>query len=70
MKRGEIWSVAGGAVYAGKLRPAVIVQMTASTRTIDRRAPFQIRRRHHQALRGAPRAEWTVCAGAGMRWTS
>lgn len=26
MKRGEIWTVAGGKDYAGKLRPAVIVQ--------------------------------------------
>jgi len=26
VKRGEIWSVAGGAPYAGKPRPAVIVQ--------------------------------------------
>jgi mRNA interferase MazF len=26
MKRGEIWTVAGGADYAGKPRPAVIVQ--------------------------------------------
>jgi len=26
MKRGEIWTVAGGAAYAGKSRPAVIVQ--------------------------------------------
>ena len=26
MKRGEIWTVAGGAAYAGKPRPAVIVQ--------------------------------------------
>lgn len=26
MKRGEIWTVAGGAGYAGKPRPAVIVQ--------------------------------------------
>ena len=26
MKRGEIWTVAGGPVYAGKPRPAVIVQ--------------------------------------------
>jgi mRNA interferase MazF len=26
MKRGEIWTVAGGGVYAGKPRPAVIVQ--------------------------------------------
>lgn len=26
MKRGEIWTVAGGAPYAGKPRPAVIVQ--------------------------------------------
>ena len=26
MKRGEIWTVAGAAVYAGKPRPAVIVQ--------------------------------------------
>ena len=26
MKRGEIWTVAGGGAYAGKPRPAVIVQ--------------------------------------------
>lgn len=26
MRRGEIWTVSGGAVYAGKPRPAVIVQ--------------------------------------------
>jgi mRNA interferase MazF len=26
MKRGEVWTVAGGAAYAGKTRPAVIVQ--------------------------------------------
>jgi mRNA interferase MazF len=26
MKRGEIWTVAGGSAYAGKPRPAVIVQ--------------------------------------------
>ena len=26
MKRGEVWSVAGGADYAGKPRPAVILQ--------------------------------------------
>jgi len=26
MKRGEVWTVAGGAQYAGKPRPAVIVQ--------------------------------------------
>lgn len=26
MKRGEIWTIAGGADYAGKPRPAVIVQ--------------------------------------------
>ena len=26
MKRGEVWTVAGGAAYAGQLRPAVIVQ--------------------------------------------
>ena len=26
MKRGEIWTVAGGAAYVGKPRPAVIVQ--------------------------------------------
>jgi mRNA interferase MazF len=26
MKRGEIWTVAGGATYAGKPRPAVILQ--------------------------------------------
>lgn len=26
MKRGEVWTVAGGADYAGKPRPAVIIQ--------------------------------------------
>ena len=26
MKRGDVWTVSGGASYAGKLRPAVIVQ--------------------------------------------
>ena len=26
MKRGEIWTIAGGKDYAGKLRPAVIIQ--------------------------------------------
>ena len=26
VKRGEVWTVAGGAAYAGKPRPAVIVQ--------------------------------------------
>jgi mRNA interferase MazF len=26
VRRGEIWTVAGGAAYAGKPRPAVIVQ--------------------------------------------
>ena len=26
MKRGEVWTVAGGAAYVGKPRPAVIVQ--------------------------------------------
>jgi mRNA interferase MazF len=26
MRRGEIWTVAGGAAYSGKRRPAVIVQ--------------------------------------------
>ena len=26
MKRGEIWTVAGGAAYTGKPRPAVVVQ--------------------------------------------
>ena len=26
MKRGEVWTVAGGANYAGKPRPAVIIQ--------------------------------------------
>lgn len=26
MKRGEVWTVAGGAAYTGKARPAVIVQ--------------------------------------------
>jgi len=26
VKRGEVWTVSGGASYAGKLRPAVIVQ--------------------------------------------
>lgn len=29
MRRGEIWTVAGGADYAGKPRPAVIVQEDA-----------------------------------------
>lgn len=26
MRRGEVWTVAGGAAYAGKPRPAVIIQ--------------------------------------------
>lgn len=26
MRRGEIWTVAGGAAYAGKPRPAVVIQ--------------------------------------------
>ena len=26
MRRGEIWTVAGGAAYAGKPRPAIIIQ--------------------------------------------
>ncbi len=26
MKRGEIWTVSGGSGYAGKLRPAVVIQ--------------------------------------------
>lgn len=26
MKRGEIWTIAGGPDYAGKLRPAIIIQ--------------------------------------------
>jgi mRNA interferase MazF len=26
VRRGEIWTVAGGAAYTGKLRPAVVVQ--------------------------------------------
>jgi mRNA interferase MazF len=26
MRRGEIWTIAGGAVYTGKPRPAVIIQ--------------------------------------------
>jgi mRNA interferase MazF len=26
MRRGEIWTVAGGAIYTGKARPAVIIQ--------------------------------------------
>ncbi len=26
MKRGEVWTVSGGAAYAGKPRPAVVVQ--------------------------------------------
>jgi mRNA interferase MazF len=36
MRRGEIWTVAGGADYAGKPRPAVIVQDDSfdSTRSI------------------------------------
>jgi mRNA interferase MazF len=29
MKRGEVWTVAGGSDYAGKPRPAVIVQENA-----------------------------------------
>lgn len=29
MKRGEIWTIAGGADYAGKPRPAVVVQDNA-----------------------------------------
>jgi mRNA interferase MazF len=33
MKRGEIWTVAGGADYAGKPRPAVIVQDDAFSAT-------------------------------------
>lgn len=33
MKRGEIWSVAGGKDYAGKPRPAVIVQDDRFDRT-------------------------------------
>ena len=33
MKRGEIWTVSGGADYAGKLRPAVVVQDNAFDET-------------------------------------
>jgi mRNA interferase MazF len=33
VKRGEIWTVAGGGEYAGKPRPAVIVQDDAFDRT-------------------------------------
>lgn len=33
MRRGEIWTVAGGADYAGKPRPAVIVQDDRFTET-------------------------------------
>jgi mRNA interferase MazF len=33
MKRGEIWTVAGGKDYAGKPRPAVILQDDAFDRT-------------------------------------
>jgi len=33
MKRGDVWTVAGGADYAGKPRPAVILQDNAFDRT-------------------------------------
>ena len=33
MKRGEIWTIAGGADYAGKPRPSVIVQSDAFDNT-------------------------------------
>lgn len=33
MKRGELWTVAGGADYAGKPRPVVIVQEDSFTAT-------------------------------------
>jgi mRNA interferase MazF len=35
MRRGEIWTVAGGAAYAGKPRPAVIIQDDGSTPVIQ-----------------------------------
>ena len=31
MRRGDIWTVAGGRDYAGKARPVVILRMTVST---------------------------------------
>jgi len=34
MRRGEIWTVAGGKDYAGKPRPAVILQDDVSLRQI------------------------------------
>jgi mRNA interferase MazF len=50
MKRGEIWSIGGGADYAGKPRPAIIVQddrfettasvTVCSLTTNDRDAPI------------------------------
>ena len=33
MRRGEVWTVAGGPDYVGKLRPAVIIQDDAFTDT-------------------------------------
>ena len=33
MKRGEVWTVAGGAAYTGKPRPAVVVQDDRFDRT-------------------------------------
>lgn len=33
MKRGEVWTVSGGPDYAGKLRPAVIIQSDVFSET-------------------------------------
>ena len=35
MKRGEIWTMAGGLDYAGKPRPAVIIQEDGFTETLS-----------------------------------
>ncbi len=35
MKRGEIWTMAGGLDYAGKPRPAVIIQDDGFTETLS-----------------------------------
>jgi hypothetical protein len=41
MRRGEIWTVAAGAAYTGKPRPAVIVQDDRfDAKRLDRRMPL------------------------------
>lgn len=35
MKRGEIWTIAGGPAYAGKPRPAVIIQDDGFSETLS-----------------------------------